>query len=254
MLTLNAASPFVSEHELSTQQQKALQALTTLDTKTGKGNDFLGWINLPSSIDEKAIANIQAAAQKLSDGIDIVVVIGIGGSYLGAKAVIDALSHSFASLLPARRHPLVVFAGQNISEDYLCELMEVLKDKSSACVVISKSGTTTEPAIAFRIIKQHLEEKYGKAGAKDRIVAITDEARGALRTLATQEGYTTFSIPNDVGGRFSVLTPVGLLPVAIAGLNITELVKGAADMEAITARKEADMPISAMRYTIEERR
>ncbi len=244
MLTINLKSTsfFINESELAQQQQKALQALETVHAKNGKGNDFLGWVNLPSSITQQEIAEIQSVATTLSTAVEVVVVIGIGGSYLGAKAVIDALSHSFASLLPNRKHPLVVFAGQNISEDYLSELLEILKQKSSACIVISKSGTTTEPAIAFRLIKQHLEEKYGAADAKKRIVAITDKSRGALRTLATQEGYATFVIPDDVGGRFSVLTPVGLLPVAVAGFDVAKLVKGAADMEKITAEKSVNNP------------
>jgi glucose-6-phosphate isomerase len=236
------AVPFISENEWEHQQIKALQALDTLDAKTGKGNDFLGWINLPGSLREEEISAIQAAAKQLSTDVDIVVVIGIGGSYLGAKAVIEALSNSFAALLPKRSHPLVVFAGQNISEDYLGELLGLLQHRSAACIVISKSGTTTEPAIAFRLIKQHIEEKYGKAAAKNRIIAITDNARGALRTLAGQEGYATFSIPDDVGGRFSVLTPVGLLPVAVAGFDIAALVKGAAEMEALTAKKDRSNP------------
>jgi glucose-6-phosphate isomerase len=242
MLNIKTATSFISDEELKAQQEKALKALETLDSKNGKGNDFLGWIDLPERITPAEISSLQAAAQKLADGVEIVVVIGIGGSYLGAKAVIEALSHSFAALLPARRHPLVVFAGQNIGEDYLSELLEVLRAKSSACIVISKSGTTTEPAIAFRIIKKHLEEKYGKAAAKNRIIAITDRSRGALRTLATQEGYRTFSIPDDIGGRFSVLTPVGLLPIAVAGFDIAALVKGAADMAKITAEKTVNNP------------
>lgn len=233
---------FISAAELEAQQEKALKALDTLDSKSGKGNDFLGWIHLPDAITPMEILALQTAAKKLTDGVEIVVVIGIGGSYLGAKSVIEALSHSFAALLPNRRHPLVLFAGQNIGEDYLCELLEVLNAKSSACIVISKSGTTTEPAIAFRIIKKHMEEKYGKAAAKNRIAAITDQSHGALRTLAAQEGYSTFAIPGDVGGRFSVLTPVGLLPVAVAGFDIAALVGGAADMAKITAEKSLNNP------------
>ncbi len=241
-VNLKSTSSFVNEKELSGWEDKALNALSELEGRGGKGNDFLGWINLPSSIQPAELADIKAAAAKLSKGVDVVVVIGIGGSYLGAKAVLDALSHSFSTLLPERNHPVVVFAGQNIGEDYHAELLEVLRERSAACIVISKSGTTTEPAIAFRLIKQHFEEKYGKAGAKDRIVAVTDASRGALRTLATQEGYTTFIIPDDVGGRFSVLTPVGLLPIAVAGFDIEALVKGAADMEVTTARKDTANP------------
>ncbi|MDR0729712.1 MAG: glucose-6-phosphate isomerase [Prevotellaceae bacterium] len=248
MLTLNVKSAvaFISEKEWATQQEKALQAFDTLASRTGKGNNFLGWVDLPASINDDELAAVQTAAGRLSSCADVVVVIGIGGSYLGAKAIIDALSHSFAALLPARRHPLVVFAGHHIGEDYLAELLEVLQTRQTACIVISKSGTTTEPAIAFRLLKQHLEERYGKAGARDRIVAITDRSRGALRTLAAQEGYTTFVIPDDVGGRFSALTPVGLLPVAVAGFDVTALVKGAADMSRTTAVRSADNP--AVRY------
>ncbi|MDR1405892.1 MAG: glucose-6-phosphate isomerase [Prevotellaceae bacterium] len=244
MLTLNlkTAASFVPAEALKEQQEKALKALDTLDSRSGKGNGFLDWIDLPEHTTPAEMASLQTAAQTLADGVEIVVVIGIGGSYLGAKAVIEALSHGFAALLPERSHPLVVFAGQNIGEDYLSELLDVLHAKSSACIVISKSGTTTEPAIAFRIIKKHLEEKYGKAAAQKRIVAITSRSHGALRTLATQEGYRTFVIPEGVGGRFSVLTPVGLLPIAVAGCDIEALVKGAADMAKITAEKSAGNP------------
>ena len=244
MLTLDYKTvlSFISAAELEAQQEKALKALDTLDSKSGKGNDFLGWIHLPDAITPAEITTLQTAAKELADGVEIVVVIGIGGSYLGAKAVIEALSHSFAALLSGRRYPLVLFAGQNIGEDYLSELLEILNAKSSACIVISKSGTTTEPAIAFRIIKKQLEKKYGKAAAKNRIIAVTDRSRGALRTLAAQEGYRAFVIPDDIGGRFSVLTPVGLLPIAVAGFDIAALVKGAADMAKITAEKSPGNP------------
>ncbi len=243
MVTVNLKSTeaFVSKSELAQQQEKALQALELLHSKSGKGNDFLGWLNLPSSISGEELKRIQSVANQLSRDAEVVVVIGIGGSYLGAKAVIEALSHGFGALMP-RKHPQVLFAGQNIGEDYLSELLDVLERKSSACVVISKSGTTTEPAIAFRVVREHLEKKYGKTEAKKRIVAITDSARGALRTLATQEGYETFVIPGDVGGRFSVLTPVGLLPIAIAGFDVAALIKGAAEMERHTAKKEIENP------------
>jgi glucose-6-phosphate isomerase len=206
-----------------------------LDHKTGKGNDFLGWVNLPSSITEADLDEIEQVAENLkAKNIDILVVIGIGGSYLGAKAVIDALSDSFAAMKPGS-HPLVLFAGQNISEDYLYELRELLRMKEYAIVVISKSGTTTEPAIAFRLLKQDIEEKYGRTEAVNRIIAVTDASKGALRELATSEGYKTFVIPDDVGGRYSVLTPVGLIAIAVAGFSIRELVQGAADMEKQTA-------------------
>jgi len=206
-----------------------------LDDKTGKGNDYLGWVNLPSSIKEKELKSIEDIADSLKNKVEIVVVIGIGGSYLGSKAVIEALSHSFSTLQKSN-HPLVLFAGQNISEDYLFELIEILNNKTYGIVVISKSGTTTEPAVAFRILKSHLEEKVGKAQAKDLIIAITDQKKGALRTLATKEGYRSFIIPDDIGGRYSVLTPVGLIPIAIAGFNIRQMIEGAKSMEKATAK------------------
>ncbi len=210
-----------------------------LDDKTGKGNDFLGWVNLPSSISEKELTDIESVANVLKSQVEIVVVVGIGGSYLGAKSVLEALSNSFQALKSKQKNPLVVFAGQNISEDYLHELLEILNEKTYGVIVISKSGTTTEPAVAFRLLKAHLEAKVGKAKAKELIVAVTDAKRGALRTLATQEGYKTFVIPDDVGGRFSVLTPVGLLPIAAAGFNIRQFVAGAVSMEKATAKNVA---------------
>lgn len=239
---IKSTSSFIDATSIAKWQDKAIQALAELEGRKGKGNDFLGWINLPSSITSEELKNIKKTAENISKNVDIVVVIGIGGSYLGAKAVLGALSNNFDHLVLKREHPIVLFAGQNISEDYHAELLGILKDRSSACIVISKSGTTTEPAIAFRLIKEHLEEKYGKEGAKKRIVAITDKSKGALRTLADQEGYQTFMIPDDVGGRFSVLTPVGLLPIAVAGFDIEALVKGAADMEQITAKKDTSNP------------
>ena len=214
---------------------KAQEANALLHSGKGAGNDFLGWVNLPSSIDAEQIAAIEAQAAKLRAKADVVICIGIGGSYLGAKAVIEAMSNSFESLKKTHDNPTVVFAGQNISEDYTYELLEATKEYSVAAIVISKSGTTTEPAIAFRLIKAELEKRYGKAEAAERIVAITDAARGALKTLATNEGYPTFVIPDNVGGRFSVLTPVGLLPFAVAGIDIKALVAGAQAMEAATA-------------------
>lgn len=197
----------------------------------GLGNDFLGWVNLPSSTTKPELEDIKATAKNLAAKAEVVIVIGIGGSYLGAKAVLDALNSSFDMMKKKRKNPIVVFAGQNLSEDYTYELLDTLKDYSIATVVISKSGTTTEPAVAFRIIKEEIEKRYGKADAASRIVAVTDKARGALRTLATQEGYKTFVIEDNVGGRFSVLTPVGLLPLAVAGVDVDAFVKGAVDME-----------------------
>ena len=220
-----------------TEEMKAaaLEANALLHSRKGAGNDFLGWVNLPTSIDAAQIAEINAQAAKLRDKAEVIICIGIGGSYLGAKAVVEAMSHSFNLLRSGRKEPVVVFAGQNISEDYIYELFEATADRDIAAIVISKSGTTTEPAIAFRLIKAELERRYGKAGAAERIVAVTDRARGALKTLATDEGYPTFVIPDDVGGRFSVLTPVGLLPLAAAGVDIEALVRGAQDMERATA-------------------
>ena len=200
----------------------------------GAGNDFLGWIALPSSIDAEQLAAVNEVANRLRAKAEVIVCIGIGGSYLGAKAVLEAMSNSFALLKRDRKEPIVLFAGQNISEDYTYELLDAVKDRELAVVVISKSGTTTEPAIAFRILKAELERRYGKTEAAERIVAVTDKARGALKTLATQEGYSTFVIPDDVGGRFSVLTPVGLLPLAAAGIDIEALVRGAQDMQKAT--------------------
>ncbi len=219
---------------------RAQQANALLHSGEGEGNDFLGWVNLPSSIDAEQIAAIEAQAAQLRAKAEVVICIGIGGSYLGAKAVIEAMNDSFEYLHRKHANPTVVFAGQNISEDYTYELLEAVKDYSIAAIVISKSGTTTEPAIAFRIIKAEIEKRYGKADAATRIVAVTDKARGALKTLATNEGYSTFVIPDDVGGRFSVLTPVGLLPLAVAGVDIKALVAGAVEMEKATA---ADVPV-----------
>ncbi|MDO4758443.1 MAG: glucose-6-phosphate isomerase, partial [Rikenellaceae bacterium] len=223
-------------YEISAEMKaKALAANALLHSGEGAGNDFLGWVNLPSSISDADLDAIVAAAEKLRAKCDLVICIGIGGSYLGAKAVLEAMANPFQLLKKEQKDPVVVFAGQNISEDYTYELMEAAAEHSIGAIVISKSGTTTEPAIAFRLIKAAIEERYGKAEAAERIVAVTDKARGALKTLATDEGYPTFVIPDDVGGRFSVLTPVGLLPLAVAGVDVRALVKGAQQMEAQTA-------------------
>ncbi len=213
---------------------QAQAANKLLADKTGAGNDFLGWVNLPNSISAEQINLIKEQAAKLKAKAEVIICIGIGGSYLGARAVLEALSNSFKLLHKTQSEPIVLFAGQNISEDYTCELIEATKEYSLAAIVISKSGTTTEPAIAFRVIKSELEARYGKQEAAERIVAVTDKARGALKTLATKEGYPTFDIPDDVGGRFSVLTPVGLLPLAAGGVDIAELVRGAQDMSKLT--------------------
>ena len=229
---------------------QAAAANKMLHTGEGAGNDFLGWVNLPSSIDAEELATIKAQADKLRAKAEVVICIGIGGSYLGAKAVLDALSNSFEYLKKKHDNPTVVFAGQNISEDYTYEMLEALKDYSIATIVISKSGTTTEPAIAFRIIKEEIEKRYGKEEAKERIVAVTDKARGALKTLADNEGYPSYVIPDNVGGRFSVLTPVGLLPLAVGGVDIEALVAGATEMEKATAADVAIEENLAAQYAI----
>ena len=216
-------------------QAEAQRANALLQSGEGAGSDFLGWVHLPSSISDAELAALQAQADKLRAKADLVICIGIGGSYLGAKAVVDAMTDPFKSLHKEQQDPTVVFAGQNISEDYISALMAAAEEHSVAAIVISKSGTTTEPAIAFRLIKATIEKRYGKQEAAERIVAVTDKARGALKTLAAQEGYPTFVIPDDVGGRFSVLTPVGLLPLAVAGVDIAALVHGAQEMEQATA-------------------
>ena len=216
-------------------KKQAIEANELLHAGKGAGNDFLGWITLPSSIDAQQITAIEKQAAKLRAKAEVVICIGIGGSYLGAKAVIDAMSDSFEMFHKTHKNPIVLFAGQNISEDYLAEMLAALKDYSIATIVISKSGTTTEPAIAFRIVKEEIERRYGKEEAKERIVAITDKSRGALKTLATDEDYATFVIPDNVGGRFSVLTPVGLLPLAVGGVDIAALVEGAKEVEKATA-------------------
>ena len=232
-VNINSVLSTVSENEIHALESAAAKpALEKLKSGTGEGNDFLGWLDLPEKTPEHHLDEIIAVANDLRNTCDYVVSIGIGGSYLGAKAVIEALANSFDAYTPAMPgSPKVLFAGQNIGEDYLYELQEFLKDKKFGIIVISKSGTTTEPAIAFRLLKEQLEAQVGKAEAGKRIVAITDAKRGALRQLATEEGYKTFVIDDNVGGRFSVLTPVGLLPIAVAGYDIKKLVKGAFDMQ-----------------------
>lgn len=230
-LSIDKAFGFVSEQKVSAYKSQVTEANVALHNGTGKGSDFLGWLNLPSSIDESHLSDIEATAKILRESCEIVVVIGIGGSYLGAKAVIDALSNSFDWLQTQRTSPVVVYAGQNIGEDYLYELQELLKTRKFGIISISKSGTTTEPALAFRLLKTQLEEQQGKEEAQKLIVAITDKSRGALRTLATQEGYKTYVIEDNIGGRYSVLSPVGLLPIAVAGFDVRQFVAGAVTME-----------------------
>ena len=228
---------FVGEEEIAVQREKATKALKGLEDGTCKGSDFLGWLDLPVHITDDELNRISACANKLREQTDVVVIVGIGGSYLGAKAVIEAMSGSFDAYSGTK----VVFAGNNVSEDYLYELQAFLKDKKFGICVISKSGTTTEPAVAFRLLKDQLIEQEGVTVARERIVAITDEKKGALRTMSDREGYETFVIPDNVGGRYSVLTPVGLLPVAIAGFDVRALVKGAVDMRAYGKENGAEL-------------
>ncbi|MBE9469049.1 MAG: glucose-6-phosphate isomerase [Bacteroidetes bacterium] len=234
-LSIENVYKFVSKETILEYKDDVEKKIKSLYNKSGKGNDFLGWLNLPSSITQNEIDDIQSTVDKLKNKLDVVVVIGIGGSYLGARAVIDVLSDSFSSFKKKSNNPQIVFAGQNISEDYLYELRNMLSDKSFAVVIISKSGTTTEPAISFRLLKADLEKRYGKQEAKNRIIAITDKERGALKNLSDKEGYKTFVIPDDVGGRYSVLTPVGLVPIAFAGFDIKQLIEGAKVIEKISS-------------------
>ena len=227
---VNNILKFVSPEEIFAWESEVRIADDMLLNKNGKGSDFLGWVNLPSEISKEEIKEINKTAVSLRKKSKIIVVVGIGGSYLGAKAVIDALSSDFQFLSKKKKNPLILYAGQNISEDYLSCLLGILDKNDYSIIVISKSGTTTEPAVAFRILKNHIEKKYGKKNAAKRIVTVTDRAKGVLKKLSDSEGYKTFVIPDDVGGRFSVLTPVGLLPIAAAGFNVKNLVRGAGDM------------------------
>lgn len=238
-----------ADERLEAIRPEAEKSLRTLYDGTGAGNDFLGWLHLPSSITDTQLTDIEQTAERLR-ACQAVVVIGIGGSYLGARAVIEALTDSFDALRTGadRTHPVILYAGNQIGEDYLSELCDLLRGRDFGIINISKSGTTTEPAIAFRILRSLLEENVGAAAAKERIVAVTDRARGALRTLADREGYKTYVIPDDVGGRYSVLTPVGLLPIAVAGIDIRALVRGAVEMECAVG---PDVPFDrnpALRY------
>jgi glucose-6-phosphate isomerase len=230
------ASSFIQEHEMEYMSELVAQAKDKLVAKTGAGNDFLGWIDLPVDYDKEEFARIQKAAEQIREDSEVLLVIGIGGSYLGARAAIEFLGHSFANVVSkdVRKSPEVYYVGNSISSKYIKDLMDVVGDRDFSINMISKSGTTTEPAIAFRVFKEILEKKYGKEGAAKRIYATTDKSRGALKNLATEEGYETFVVPDDVGGRFSVLTAVGLLPIAVSGADITKLMDGAA-----AGRKEA---------------
>ncbi len=230
-LDYSNALSFINESEISCLSEFIKAAHGMLHNKTGAGNDYTGWVDLPKAYDKAEFARIKAAAEKIKSDSEALVVIGIGGSYLGARAAIEALSHSFYNLLPKaeRGTPEIYFVGNSISSTYITELFELLKGKEISVNVISKSGTTTEPALAFRVFKEYMENKYGKEEAAKRIYATTDKARGALKKLADEEKYESFVIPDDVGGRYSVLTPVGLLPIAVAGIDIDEMMKGAAD-------------------------
>ncbi len=225
------AVPFLSEYEISYMKDYVRSAHEMLHDKTGAGNDYLGWVNLPTDYDKVEFSRIKKAAEKIRNDSDVLIVIGIGGSYLGARAAIEMLQHSFYNSLDPdkRKGPSIFFAGNNISSTYLADLLETIDGKDISVNVISKSGTTTEPAIAFRIFKELLENKYGKEEAAKRIYATTDKSRGALKSLADEEGYETFVVPDDVGGRYSVLTAVGLLPIAAAGIDIDKIMQGAKD-------------------------
>lgn len=257
-INLEGCSSFVNAAEYKEFTGKALEAFDVLAGEQGAGNDFLGWKHLPSETLNPACgkaekgypvpatpAGLIEECEKVRDswkakGVDLVIVIGIGGSYLGARCAIEALSHSFAKQLRKKENPDVVFAGNNLSEEYVAELMDLAAERNTACVVISKSGTTTEPAVVFRLVKEFIEKNYKDAA--ERIVAVTDAARGALKTLSTQEGYKTFVVPDNVGGRFSVLTPVGLIPIALAGFDIKAMLEGALEMEQALAVRSEENP------------
>ena len=257
-VNVSGCASFVDAAAYGKYVEKALAAFDVLESEQGPGNDFLGWKHLPSeTLDPKSAKvtkgypvpatpeGVLEACEAVRDdwkakGVDLVIVIGIGGSYLGARCAIEALSHNFAKQLRTKNAPEVVFAGNNLSEEYVAELMDLAAERNTACIVISKSGTTTEPAVAFRIVKEFIEKNYGDAS--ERIVAITDAKKGALKTLSTQEGYRTFIVPDNVGGRFSVLTPVGLLPIVVAGFDVRAMLEGAAEMERSLAVKSAENP------------
>ncbi len=228
-LDISKLKGFVSDAEIANMKPIVDSAVNLLDSKKGPGNDFLGWVNLPKDYDKEEFDRIKKASKKIQSDSEVLVVVGIGGSYLGARAAIEMLTDSFYNLAAGKNTPKIIYAGNSISSSYLADVIELVKDKDFSINVISKSGTTTEPALAFRILRSMLIEKYGNDGAKERIYATTDKARGALKTFADKEGYETFVIPDDVGGRFSVLTAVGLLPIAAAGIDIDEMMKGAQD-------------------------
>lgn len=240
-LDITKATKFLKSGAVECLEPKVKAAQEALENGTCEGSDFLGWLHLPTKTSDKFLDEVQAVANTLRNKCEVVVVAGIGGSYLGARAVIEALGNSFSWLINDKKNPTILFAGNNIGEDYLYELTEYLKDKKFGIINISKSGTTTETALAFRLLKKQCENQRGKAEAKEVIVAITDAKKGAARTCADKEGYKSFVIPDNVGGRFSVLTPVGLLPIAVAGYDIKALIRGAQDMEKATGK---DVPLA----------
>lgn len=249
-LDITKATQFLKPGTIQAYEGKVKAVQEALENGTCPGNDFLGWLHLPSSITPAFLDEVQACANTLREKCEVVVVAGIGGSYLGARAVIEALGNSFAWLVNDKKNPAILFAGNNIGEDYLAELTDYLKDKKFGVINISKSGTTTETALTFRLLKKQCEAQRGKEEAKDVIVAITDAKKGAARTCADKEGYKSFVIPDNVGGRFSVLTPVGLLPIACAGFDIKALVQGAADMEKATGKDVALQENIAAQYAV----
>ena len=234
---ITKAAQFLKPGAVEAYESQVKAAQEALENGTCPGNDFLGWLHLPTSITPEFLSEIQNTANTLRDKCEVIVVAGIGGSYLGARAVIEALGNSFAWLTAEKKNPIILFAGNNIGEDYLFELTEYLKGKKFGVINISKSGTTTETALTFRLLKKQCEAQRGKAEAKDVIVAVTDAKKGAARTCADKEGYKSFIIPDNIGGRFSVLTPVGLLPIACAGFDVKQLVSGAQEMERVCGKE-----------------
>lgn len=234
-VNIDHAAGFLQDNHLDKIQEELLVQHRVLMNRTGKGSDYLGWIDLPSKTDQTMIGRILDDAARMKELCEVVVVVGIGGSYLGSRAVIEALGHPFHTLDRERTTPVILFAGHHIGEDYHAFLLDILNQYDYGLIVISKSGTTTEPAVAFRLLKDHIERKYGREKARTRIMAITDRSRGALKKLSDEQGYTTYIVPDDIGGRYSVLTPVGLLPVAVAGFDIRDLLAGAMHMEKIAA-------------------
>ncbi|MEI7499635.1 MAG: glucose-6-phosphate isomerase [Bacteroidota bacterium] len=238
-LDISKVKPYIGDKCLPRFQEQIKICHDLIVNRNGKGNDFLGWVDLPLQLDSSLVKRIQSDAEKIRKMAEVFVVIGIGGSYLGSRAVIEALGNPFEDLQRSSAYPFIVFAGENLSENYHSHLLALLDQKDYAVAVISKSGTTTEPAIAFRLIRQHIESKYGKDGARQRIYAITDSSRGALKKLSDAEGYSSYVIPDDVGGRYSVLTPVGLLPIAVAGFDISALMEGALKMREVALKSDS---------------